>query len=250
MRDLFRSLSAPDPMPEAAHSRRFDALAKNLETLASSTRLEILHALRAPRALHEIRVTPSLSREGESDDRPLSRQAVSRHLEVLLDAGLVRRIEGGDRARGDGFVLSHERLFAVVDEMRSLAKLRPLGAEPSVGETVAREGAGDPRLPDGPRLLVAFGRDDGLAFPLASSVGSRSRIGRAPACEVRLDYDPFLSSEHAAVERAASGFVIHDLASRNGTLVNWAKLPSRGSRALAPGDLLTVGRTVLAFQPG
>lgn len=250
MREFLRSVFAPGGMEDASSLRRFETLARNLETLSSPTRLEILHALRAPRALHEIRVTPSLSREGESEDRPLSRQAVTRHLDVLVDAGLVRRTDAGPRARGDAFVLNHERLFAVVDEMRNLAKMRPLVEDASLGETIARSDAAEPRLPSGPRVLLAFGRDDGVSFSLAGPSGPRWTVGRAPACEIRLDYDPFLSSEHAAIERSSAGAItIEDLDSRNGTWVNWSRLKPRSPRPLAPGDLISLGRSVLVYQP-
>ncbi len=230
---------------------RLVEIARTLEALSSPTRLELLHELRRPRALHDIHVVPSKSRLDERPDRPLSRQGVSRHLDFLLDAELVRRIAGDGGREGDLYLLNHERVFAIVDELRDLTKLRPVADWGGDG-TVTSEGEGrdaEPELPVGPRLLVAYGRDDGAAFPLAGPVGARWRIGRAPACEIRLDYDPFLSGVHATIDREEVGFVVRDGGSRNGTSVNFARLAFGKARALAPGDLLVVGRSVLAFQP-
>lgn len=220
-----------------------DVLARHLEVLASPTRLELLHALRAPRIMQEIRVLPSLTRAGERPERPLTRQAVSHHLDQLVEAGLVQRLPR--EGRGDAFVLDHMRLFALVDEIRGLARLRPAIAAGS-GGTMDGDARTLPPMPDPPRLVVAFGRDDGVAFSLAE--GGPWRVGRAPACEVCLDYDPYLSSEHARIVREGDGFLVEDLGSRNGTLVNWRRLEKGETRALHMGDLLGVGRSVLVVQ--
>lgn len=231
-------------MPDAP-DRRYAALAEHLEALASPTRLDLLATLRTPRAVSEIRVMPTHSREGENPDRPLSRQGIQRHLDTLLDAGLVERLPDDARARGDAFVLNHERLFALVDEIRSLARLRPVAAA-RPRETLDGPASKRASLPEPPRLLVAYGRDDGVAYPLDGKPGAAWRIGRSAACEIRLDYDPYLSQEHARVTRSPSGFELEDAGSRNGTLLNWE--PVEGKRALRSGDLVTVGRCVLVLQ--
>ncbi len=54
-----------------------------------------------------------------------------------------------------------------------------------------------------------------------SDAVERIRIGRAADCEVRLSpADTVVSSHHAVVNLTPRGYVIQDLASRNGTLVN------------------------------
>jgi DNA-binding transcriptional ArsR family regulator len=229
--------------------RPYATLAANLEALASETRLALLHALRLPRAVNDIRLSPLTVRPGENPDRALTRQAVTRHLEQLQDAGLVQRVaDPGSRA--DLYVLNHERLFALVDELRRLAKLRTAHSDDLGGVTMDATPQASEPLPTGPRLYMAYGRDDGLAFPLQGPKGTRWVIGRGKECAIRLDYDPYLSTRSAAVERTEAGFVLHDLQSRNGSWVNGAKLPRGGTRDLAPGDALTVGRSVLVFQPG
>src|SRR3569832_1367873 len=49
----------------------------------------------------------------------------------------------------------------------------------------------------------------------------RVRVGRATDCEVRVSpADTVVSSHHAVITLTPRGYVIQDLASRNGTLVN------------------------------
>lgn len=225
----------------------YAALATHLGALASETRLELLHALRTPSPLHKIRVAASISREGERSDRSLSRQAVTRHLDQLLDAGLLNRLPATVPGTGDEFVLNHERLFALVDELRGLARLRPMSGPLEPGETMDAS-AGEVRLAPRPRVMVAYGRDDGATFPLGAPA-TRWCIGRGPTCDLRFDYDPYLSNEHCAVERRGDGFAVEDLGSRNGTRVNGVPVARGAWFPLTSGDLLTVGRTVLAFQP-
>jgi pSer/pThr/pTyr-binding forkhead associated (FHA) protein len=49
------------------------------------------------------------------------------------------------------------------------------------------------------------------------------RIGRDVTCEVRLD-DPMISRHHAEITRSDGHWWIHDLGSRNGTLVNGERI--------------------------
>ncbi len=105
------------------------------------------------------------------------------------------------------------------------------------------------RMPDPPRLVVAYGREDGEAFSLAGPEGASWTIGRAADCAIRLDYDPFVSAANTRISRQGAGFVLEDLGqSRNGTWVNWARLPKGGTHDLRSGDALIVGRTTLVFQ--
>jgi DNA-binding NtrC family response regulator len=56
---------------------------------------------------------------------------------------------------------------------------------------------------------------------------------------------PVLSGRHARIARAPEGWVLEDLQSRNGTLVN-GKLVERA--VLRPGDLIDLGRVFLAVE--
>lgn len=72
-----------------------------------------------------------------------------------------------------------------------------------------------------------------------SSAAERLRIGRAEDCEVRVSpMDTLVSSHHAVVSLTPRGYVIQDLASRNGTMVNGQPI----ERApLASGDSIQLG---------
>lgn len=222
---------------------RYQDVAQLLEALSSPTRLAILHQLRSPRLVSAIRVQASLTRAGESPERPLARQTVSHHVEQLAEHGLLKRVEMPDGS-GEGYVLHQASLFALVDEVRRLAKLRSVVPEdPTRTAAVAEQPAFE--LPPPPRLVVAYGSEDGAAFPV---VGARVRLGRATGVDVRLDHDPWVSGEHAVLEATPTGFALTDLDSRNGTWVNWARLRPRRPTELRSGDLLMVGRTLLVFQ--
>ena len=225
--------------------QRFAQLAHDLEALASSSRLHILHDLRAPKPLHEIRVPTAAPGPHGRPGRPLARQTVAHHLETLVGCGLVRRVEaGGDRAQ---FLLDAGQVFALIDTLRALAQLRPVAEVPA--DATLGHGAVAALLPRPPRLVLAYGREEGVGFGLAGPVGAQWRIGRSEACEVRLDYDPYASRVNAVVERRPDGFAVRDVPpGRNGTSVNWERLPEGGERPLRSGDVLGVGRSLLVAQ--
>lgn len=234
----------------ASNEPDLKSLASHLDALASEARLALLHELRTPKELHEIRIQPSRSRLGENAERHLARQSVSHHLDQLEALGLVYRSPAGPGS-GDLFALNHQRLFALVDELRSLTRLRPAllqevlpdGTIPGLPDGSQR------RLPPGPRLTVTYGWQDGLSFPLKGAPGDRWRIGRSASCEIALDHDPYMSSENSIVERREAGYVIQDLAgNRNGTYVNWDRLPPGGTASLESGDVLGAGHTLLVFK--
>lgn len=228
--------------PIGADGSSLGDLAAQLDALASAPRLALLHALRMPCELHEIRIP------AEGSLRPLSRQTVTHHIDHLADVGLVLRLD--DPQRGHRYLLDHARLFAVVDGLRQLARIRPLQMRDTVPDgTLPGPGPETPHLPPPPRLAVAYGREDGAGFSLAGKAGTRWRLGRSPHCEVRLDHDPYASGENSSVERTANGFLLRDLpGSRNGTWLNWDRLAAGGTAPLESGDVVTVGRTNLVFR--
>jgi DNA-binding MarR family transcriptional regulator len=72
-----------------------------------------------------------------------------------------------------------------------------------------------------------------------SEATERARIGRAADCEVRVSpADTIVSSHHAVVTLTPRGYVIQDLASRNGTMVNGQQI----ERApISSGDTVQLG---------
>ena len=73
----------------------------------------------------------------------------------------------------------------------------------------------------------------------------QTSLGKAVSNDVVID-DPSVSSLHACVERFASGFVIRDLGSTNGTFVNGKRVSN--SVVLRPGDQIRLGETDIFFR--
>jgi diguanylate cyclase (GGDEF)-like protein len=93
-----------------------------------------------------------------------------------------------------------------------------------------------------PTLLVLAGPVLGARLALS---GAPTVFGRAPECDVTLP-DEGISSRHFEIRLGADGrFVVRDLGSTNGTLVNGERIA--GERRLEPGDRLLAGRTPLRF---
>ena len=82
---------------------------------------------------------------------------------------------------------------------------------------------------------------DGHAFAL---VRASVTIGRLPECDVVVD-DAGASRQHAQIRRTDSGFVITDLGSTNGTLVNGRRAKEQ---ELLDGDTITIGETDIGFR--
>jgi ATP/maltotriose-dependent transcriptional regulator MalT len=75
--------------------------------------------------------------------------------------------------------------------------------------------------------------------------GERLAIGRSDANDLALTDDPSVSRAHVMLERLPAGWVIRDLGSRNGTLVNGRKLWA--DHVLHAGDRIQIGSAQLAF---
>jgi diguanylate cyclase (GGDEF)-like protein len=88
-------------------------------------------------------------------------------------------------------------------------------------------------------LIVLAGGAVGEMYKVSRSGAT---LGRGTACEVRLP-DDGVSRAHAKIVSDDGGFVLEDLASRNGTFVN--STPVVGSVRLADGDKIQVGRTTI-----
>lgn len=71
-------------------------------------------------------------------------------------------------------------------------------------------------------------------------------IGRAPGVTVRLDTDRLVSHLHAVVEPLGGGWCVHDVGSRNGTVLGGERIA--GERFLRHGDELRVGQTRIVYR--
>jgi hypothetical protein len=111
-------------------------------------------------------------------------------------------------------------------EMERIAKEEP-----------AETGVGGPS----PRLHLIENGSPTQTFDLNKQI---VRLGRMADCDVVIP-DPGVSRHHAEIRRTEDGFVLHDLGSTNGTMVNEATI---GERELEEGDRITIGHTVLEFR--
>jgi DNA-binding transcriptional ArsR family regulator len=244
--------AAPPPKDPPKEGPRegldFEGIATSMAALANPNRLRVLRQLLVPRTVGEVTLPPL--RAGAGEERAISREGVRQHLDKLEELGLVLTRPGRrDSGPVVEYLVNHASLFAFAEEVRKLAQLRP---EERWGFATQLGGARPQRLgPPGAKLVLVHGLAEGTAWPLVAS-GARPaawRLGRDPGCEVPLDFDPYVSREHALVEASGAGFQVRDLpASRNGTSLNWAPLPRGGSHALEAGDVIGVGRTLLLFR--
>jgi chromosome segregation ATPase len=117
--------------------------------------------------------------------------------------------------------------------------------------SIERLGGGTPPsgpvgLPDYQAELVRLDGEQPITFPLAR----RTRIGRAPGCELQIDSQS-VSRNHAMILKGARELIVEDLNSTNGLLVNGRKVTRH---VLNDGDVLTVGeiqfRCVIRPKPG
>jgi hypothetical protein len=82
---------------------------------------------------------------------------------------------------------------------------------------------------------------DGRRYPLGERLVA---LGRMSGCDVVVA-DPRASRRHAEIKPVGHGFVISDLGSMNGTLVNGSRVREH---PLTDGDEIRIGATVLHFE--
>ena len=93
-----------------------------------------------------------------------------------------------------------------------------------------------------PKLLIKTGEKKGKAYPITDRVVF---IGRDPSNAITLP-DKQVSRKHASISPHGSEFIIEDLGSANGTMVNNHPVHRQ---VLRPGDKITLGSTILEFTP-
>lgn len=98
-----------------------------------------------------------------------------------------------------------------------------------------------------PLALVATSSDPSHRDEVLRMVIDRDRfvIGRSPKNTSMVLRDPAVSRQHAIIERTGEGFVVVDMASRNGVLLNGTRV----TRAvLRPGDVIAIGPFSIAVE--
>ena len=76
--------------------------------------------------------------------------------------------------------------------------------------------------------------------------GDRITVGRSSTTELCFADDAGLSRQHLAFEREGDEWNVHDLGSKNGTLLNSVRL--NGMQRLRPGDRVAAGHLVMVYE--
>jgi hypothetical protein len=97
-------------------------------------------------------------------------------------------------------------------------------------------------LQERPVLAITRGPGTGQVFELSALAATS--IGRSRANDIRVD-DVSISGQHCRVRPEDGHFVLHDLKSTNGTLVNEKKVVRH---VLAEGDVISIGETSLQYR--
>lgn len=91
------------------------------------------------------------------------------------------------------------------------------------------------------RLTITNSWFAGLEIALKKK---RVVLGRNVGCDICLD-DSLVSEEHASITRTDDGYLIEDLNSRNGLLLNGREVHQRRLRS---GDTIAIGNFKLKFS--
>ncbi|HWD97953.1 MAG TPA: SpoIIE family protein phosphatase [Bryobacteraceae bacterium] len=76
--------------------------------------------------------------------------------------------------------------------------------------------------------------------------GEKMSLGRSGTADLCFADDVGLSRQHLAIERDGDGWAIRDLGSKNGTMLNGARLTAR--TVLNPGDRIMAGHLILVYD--
>ena len=96
------------------------------------------------------------------------------------------------------------------------------------------------------KLIITTGSQEGHTVPLLMKTVTVGRATSKATWEVALQ-DPSVSRPHAQLEYVNGGWVIRDMGSANGTLINDTPVSEKG-RHLQDGDIITFGGTLVLFR--
>jgi signal transduction histidine kinase/CheY-like chemotaxis protein len=130
------------------------------------------------------------------------------------------------------------RPWYVVDEEGPAGMTGRVGHTSGLDDDTTQELSTRMPIPKGVRLLVLAGDHPGRSFPLEASC----TIGRARESDLVIEHDS-VSRKHAKISHQGVAWIVEDLGSRNGTLVNGNAVTTR--RALRVGDRIELGRDVV-----
>jgi hypothetical protein len=143
------------------------------------------------------------------------------------------------------------------------ARLVQFDEDPSAGEPASKppsagprdsEAGGRTRLHSRSEPVQPVAQEEALGSQRASVLVRGRRlavgpdgfvVGRSRGCDLMLD-DPGVSRRHAEIRFTEAGWVIRDLGSTNGVVLN--RSPIDGAAALRPGDRIELGETEMVFE--
>ncbi len=96
------------------------------------------------------------------------------------------------------------------------------------------------------RLIITNGVQEGEIIPLTLDEVTIGRATTNYTWEIGLQ-DPTVSRPHARLKRIDERWVVYDLGSSNGSLVNGTAVGEKG-RVLSDGDILALGNTLILFR--
>ncbi len=96
------------------------------------------------------------------------------------------------------------------------------------------------------KLIISTGPQEGHTVPLLLDKLTVGRATSSATWEIMLQ-DPSVSRPHARLERINEVWVVFDLGSANGTLVNGNVVTEKG-RSLRDGDTISFGKTLVLFR--
>jgi pSer/pThr/pTyr-binding forkhead associated (FHA) protein len=156
-----------------------------------------------------------------------------------LTPHVLRHLADGDRLRfGSVFLALHlpnsetptETPTETPSETPAASASEAAAANPSADEALAH--------------VTEMGEGSGRVFPLAPGI---TTFGRRPENSVMLTGDLYVSGAHAQIRADGAMFILTDVGSTNGTLLNGERLKINTPVSLDTGDVIVIGGTSLRF---
>lgn len=212
---------------------------------SNPNRLKLLRELDKPKGYAELELTPTHADEQGSEDRRISRQAIRKHLETLMEADVVERRERGQRAE---FVVDRGRLFELIERLRSLTQWSRDGHDPAPPPR-----RGDPaKRPEGPHVVFVHAVQPGRVVELSadSDDGGAARwtLGRSESADITTE-DPTLAPRQGHLERNEGRWYFEaNVKAPSRAFVDWEPVEPGERTRVRSGDVIGLGATRLVVR--
>ncbi len=219
-----------------------------------------------------VEIARKLAREmDEHKSYSLSRTYVPNEYRVYLSPRDRAQFEGYEEGLADelaAYLLEHarrERLALIARPMIEFETDERLGVgQFGIQTAVVDPGQEGEPAPKQDGHTVVYGSAGGAAAPLPPQASAAKRravllvagrrllvgptgatLGRSRQCAIVVD-DPNVSRQHAEVRPSGAGWVLVDLGSTNGSVLNGRRIDR--PQELEPGDTIEVGTSVITFD--